>query len=239
MERLHGGAIGEITTLHANDLRGRIWMFPRERAWSDMEWQMRNWYYFSWLSGDFNVEQHVHNLDVCAWAMRGVYPARCVGMGGRQVRVGTEYGNIYDHFAVTYEYPSGVKLHAYTRQQVGCQNNIAVYATGTGGSALISESRMSITGKKPWQTRGKDNNFYQTEHDELFASIRSGKPINNGEYMCKSTLLAIMGRMAAYTGREITWEMAVNSKENLTPERYEWGKMPMPDVAMPGVTAFV
>jgi predicted dehydrogenase len=239
MQRLHDGAIGEITSLQANDLRGRIWMFPRQKQWSDMEWQMRNWYYFTWLSGDFNVEQHVHNLDVCAWALRNTYPVRAVGMGGRQVRVGPEYGNIYDHFAVVYEYANGTRLHSYTRQQVGCQGDITVYAHGTQGSAEISERRQLIRGKKAWQSRGKDNNFYQTEHDELFASIRNGQPINNGEYMCKSTLMAIMGRMAAYTGRLITWEMALNSKEDLTPPRYEWGKMPMPAVAQPGVTPFV
>src|SRR6516165_10424970 len=102
MRRLHDGAIGDLVSLQANDLRGRIWVFPRQGGWSDMEWQMRNWYYFTWLSGDFNVEQHVHNLDVCAWALGNQYPEKAVGLGGRQVRTGTEYGNIYDHFAVVY-----------------------------------------------------------------------------------------------------------------------------------------
>lgn len=238
MRRLHEGAIGELFTLQANDLRGRIWMYPRQPAWSDMEWQMRNWYYFTWLSGDFNVEQHVHNLDVCAWAMGNRYPEKCFGLGGRQVRVGTEYGNIYDHFSVTYEYTDGAKIFSHTRQQTNCKNDITVYAMGTKGKALISERLQSITGPKPWQVR-KDNDFYQTEHDELFASIRTGRPINNGEYMCKSTLLAIMARMAAYTGQQITWEMARDSKEDLTPATYAWGPMPMPAVAMPGVTRYL
>jgi predicted dehydrogenase len=239
MRRLRDGAIGDLVALQANDLRGRIWTHPRQKAWSDMEWQMRNWYYFTWLSGDFNVEQHVHNLDVCAWAMGDRYPEKCFGLGGRQVRVGTEYGNIYDHFSVSYEYANGVKIFSHTRQQAHCNNDITVYAMGTQGSAVISEHRLSIAGPRAWQLRGKDNDFYQTEHDELFASIRNGRPINNGEYMCKSTLLAIMARMAAYTGQQVTWDMARNSKEDLTPASYEWGRMPMPAVAMPGVTRLV
>ncbi len=241
MRRLHDGAIGDLVTLQANDLRGRIWVFPREQGWTDMQWQMRNWYYFTWLCGDFNVEQHVHNLDVCAWAMRGEYPVRAVGLGGRQVRTGPEYGHIYDHFSVTYEYANGAKLFSHTRQQVGCRNDMTVYVQGTRGRAEIREGRPGqvITGPKPWQSRGKDNNFFQTEHDELFASIRKGQPINNGEYMCRSTLLAIMGRMAAYTGREITWEQAMNSREDLSPPRYAWDvPLPVPPVAMPGVTQF-
>jgi predicted dehydrogenase len=241
MRRLHDGAIGDLVTLQANDLRGRIWVFPREAGWTDMQWQMRNWYYFTWLCGDFNVEQHVHNLDVCAWAMRGQYPVRAFGLGGRQQRTAPEYGHIYDHFSVTYEYADGAKLHSHTRQQVGCRNDITVYVQGTRGRAEIREGRPGqvITGPKPWQSRGKDNNFFQTEHDELFASIRKGQPINNGEYMCRSTLLAIMGRMAAYTGREITWEQAMNSREDLSPPRYAWDvPLPVPPVAVPGVTQF-
>jgi predicted dehydrogenase len=238
MRRLHAGAIGDIVAIQANDLRGRIWMFPREPHWTDMEWQMRNWYYFTWLSGDFNVEQHVHNLDVASWVMKNEYPVKATGMGGRAVRTGPEYGHIYDHFSVTYEYANGTKLFSFTRQQPGCQNNIAVYAMGAQGNAYISESRMEITGPQPWRETGRDNNFYQTEHNELFASIRAARPINNGEYMCKSTMLAILGRMAAYTGKTITWEQAMRSTENLMPERLTWGPIPAPAVAIPGVTEF-
>jgi predicted dehydrogenase len=242
MRRLHDGAIGPLRVLQANDLRGGIWHHARQKNWSDMEWQMRNWYYFSWLSGDFNVEQHVHNLDVCAWALGDRYPLRCVGMGGRAVRTGAEFGHIYDHFAVTYEYADGVKVYSNTRQQVGCRNDITVYALGQNDRAVISErggQGMAITGPKAWSAPAKDNNFYQTEHDELFASIRKGTPINNGEYMSKSTMMAIMARMAAYTGQEIAWQQAMASKEDLSPARYEWGKMPMPEVARPGVTRFL
>jgi predicted dehydrogenase len=242
MQRLHDGAIGSIRVLQANDLRGGIWVHPRQKNWSDMEWQMRNWYYFTWLCGDFNVEQHVHNLDVCAWALGERYPIKCVGMGGRAVRTGPEFGHIYDHFAVTYEYADGVKLFSNTRQQPGCRNDITVYAVGANGQAVISERGgpgMAISGPKAWSAPGKDNNFYQTEHDELFASIRKAAPINNGEYMSKSTMMAIMARMAAYTGQEITWDQAMASKEDLSPPRYEWGKIPTPEVARPGVTRFV
>ena len=236
IQRIHDGAIGEVLTLQANDYRGPIWVKPRQPDWSDMEWQMRNWYYFTWLSGDFNVEQHVHYLDVCAWVMKGEYPVRAVGMGGRQVRTGPEYGNIFDHHSVTYEFANGTKLFSNCRQQPGCYNDMSCYATGSKGTAEISERVPMIMTDKQWKFRGPQNNIYQTEHDELFASIRNGKPINNGEYMAKSTLLAIMGRMATYTGQMITWEQAMNSKEDLTPAKYEWGPIPTPAIAVPGVT---
>jgi hypothetical protein len=113
------------------------------------------------------------------------------------------------------------------------------YVQGTLGRAEINERRPEITGPNAWRREGRDNNFYQTEHDELFASIRSGQPINNGEYMAKSTLLAILGRMAAYTGKTITWDQAYNSQEDLTPGKYEWGPIATPEIAMPGVTPFV
>jgi myo-inositol 2-dehydrogenase / D-chiro-inositol 1-dehydrogenase len=243
MRRLHDGAAGEIRAVQANDFRGAMnRVHAREKQWSDMEWQMRNWYYYTWLSGDFNVEQHVHHLDVSAWVLRDQYPVKCVAMGSRQMRTGPEYGNIYDHFSAIYEYANGVKVYSHTRQQGQCKNDMSVYAIGALGRAVISERGgrgMAITGGKEWQASGKDNNFYQTEHDELFASIRKGAPKNDGEYMSKSTLMAIMARMAAYTGQEIGWQQAMDSKEDLTPARYEWGKMPPPEIARPGVTRFV
>jgi predicted dehydrogenase len=243
VKRLQGGAIGDILALQANDYRGAIWVKPRQPGWTDMEWQMRNWYYFTWLCGDFNVEQHVHFLDVCAWVMKDAYPVRAVGMGGRQVRTGPEYGHIYDHFSVVYEYGNGAKLFSNCRQQKGCKNDISAHALGTKGRAEIAEGTRGLlirTASGDWHYDGPETDLYQTEHDELFASIRSGKPINNGEYMAKSTLLAIMGRMAAYTGQVITWEMALNSREDLTPPRYAWDvPLPVPPVAIPGQTRFV
>lgn len=241
VQRIQEGGVGEIRTLLANDYRGTIWLKPRQPDWTDMHWQMRNWYYFTWLSGDFNVEQHVHNLDVCAWAMGDQYPVKAIGMGGREVRKGPEYGNIFDHHSVVYEYANGARLISNTRQMAGCDSDISVHILGTKGAALLSERRngVRISALEEWSFRREAKNLYQVEHDELFASIRTGKPINNGEYMAKSSLLAIMGRMATYTGREITWEMAWNSKEDLTPPRYEWGEIATPAVAMPGVTPFV
>ena len=241
VRRIHDGAIGDVRTMIANDYRGGVWIKPRQPDWTDMHWQTRNWYYFTWLSGDFNVEQHVHNLDVCAWAMGDKYPEKAVGMGGREVRKGPEYGNIFDHHAVVYEYASGARLISNTRQMKGCKNDISVHMLGTGGSATLTERKngVKISAKDEWVSRDEAKNLYQVEHDELFASIRSGKPINNGEYMAKSSLLAIMGRMATYTGQEITWDMAWNSREDLTPPRYEWGEIPAPPVAVPGSTKFV
>jgi predicted dehydrogenase len=236
MKRIHDGMIGDLVALQANDFRGPIWVKPRQPGWTDMEWQMRNWYYFTWLCGDFNVEQHVHMLDTCAWAMKDEYPKQAIGTGGRQVRTGPEYGHIYDHFAVIYEYASGVKLFASCRQQAGCRNDISAHYLGTKGKATLGRI---TTGSGTWTFAGENNVAVQTEHDELFASIRKGQPINNGDYLAKSSLMAILGRMAAYTGQVITWEMALNSKEDLSPPRYDWNvPLSVPPVAKPGVTRF-
>jgi predicted dehydrogenase len=242
VRRLQDGAVGDLIALQANDYRGSNWAKPRQPGWTDMQWHMRNWYNFTWLSGDFNVEQHVHFLDVCAWVMKDQYPVRAVGMGGRQVRTGPQYGHIYDHFSVVYEYANGAKLFSNCRQQVGCKTDISAHVMGSKGRAGLSERRKGLviqTADDTWHYDGPMNEMYQTEHDELFASIRSGKPINNGDYMTGSTLLALMGRMAAYTGQLITWDMALNSKEDLTPPSYEWDiALPVPPVAAPGVTKF-
>ena len=242
IHRIHGGEIGDIVTLYANDYRTGRWAKPRQPDQTDMNYQMRNWYNFTWLSGDFNVEQHVHFLDVCAWAMKDEYPVKAIGMGGRTVLSGTQYGNIYDHFSIIYEYKNGVRLIANTRQQPKCKSDLSAQVYGTKGRATLSdrEDGLAIRGAKDWAYPWPGNQMYQTEHDELFASIRSGKAINNGEYMAKSTLLAIMGRMAAYTGQQITWDMAYNSKEDLSPPKYDWDvKLPDPPIAVPGVTRFV
>ena len=236
--RLHDGAIGQIHTLMANDYRGKIWVKPRQPDWTDMHWQMRNWYYFTWLSGDFNVEQHVHYLDVCAWIMNG-YPTKAIGMGGRQVRTDAMYGNIYDHHSVTYEFENGTRFFSNTRQQAGCKNDMSAHAQGSKGGAQVSERLLEIRTDSTWQFKEKVKNMYQVEHDELFTGIRQGQPLNNGEYMAKSTLLAIMGRMATYTGQEITWDQALNSKQDLSPKHYAWGAAPEIEIAIPGVTMVI
>ena len=238
----HDGAVGDIVTLFANDYRGGRWAKSKQPGWGEMTYQMRNWYNFTWLSGDFNVEQHVHFLDVCAWAMKDRYPTKAIGTGGRQVLTGTEYGQIYDHFSVTYEYADGARLISNCRQQPGCKNDLSVQVMGSRGRADLSERRKGLniqSGSTRWSYDGPKNEMYQTEHDELFAAIRDNKPLNNGEYMAKSTLLAIMGRMAAYTGQEVTWDMALNSKEDLSPARYDWDSAPpVSQIAVPGQTPF-
>jgi predicted dehydrogenase len=242
VRRLHDGAVGEVLALLANDYRGGRWAKPRQPGWSEMHYQMRNWYNYTWLSGDFNVEQHVHYLDVCAWVMKDRYPVKAVGMGGRQALNGPEYGQIYDHFSVAYEYADGAKLISNCRQQPGCKNEISAQVLGTKGRAEFSErpKGLRIHAGGDWTYDGPKNRMYQAEHDELFAAIRNGNPINNGEYMARSTLLAIMGRMAAYTGQQITWEMALDSREDLSPVRYDW-EAPPPEsrVAVPGQTPFL
>jgi hypothetical protein len=176
--------------------------------------------------------------------MKDEYPARADGVGGRQVRTDPKYGHIFDHHSVVYEYQNGVKLFSMCRQQNGCRNDVSDHLVGTKGVCHIDAARGvgTIQGPAAWRSgagKRKDDDMYQNEHDELFASIRSGKPIHNGDYMAKSTLLAIMGRMATYTGQQITWEQALNSKEDLTPPQYVFGPLPTPPVALPGVTKFV
>jgi predicted dehydrogenase len=243
VKRIHGGAIGEVLYVQANDYRGGRWAKARQPDWSDMTYHMRNWYNFTWLSGDFNVEQHVHFLDVCAWVMQEKYPVKAMGMGGRSVLNGKEYGNIYDHFSIVYEYANGARCVSNTRHHPRAKGDMSAFALGTKGRSLLSERTNGLTiqsENKDWVYEGPFNQMYQTEHDELFASIRNGKPINNGEYMSHSTLLAIMGRMAAYTGQEITWKMALESKEDLSPPKYDWDvKLEHPPIAIPGVTKFV
>jgi len=230
------GAIGEIQVMQCTYNTGTLWSFPRQEKWSDMEWQMRNWLYFTWLSGDHINEQHIHSIDKANWVMKDQTPVKATSTGGRQVRTKPEFGHIYDHFNTVYEYASGAKCFSSCRQMSGCDNDVSDHFYGTKGHAAVFQHQ--IIGENAWKYTGKDNNMYQTEHDELFASIRAGKPINNGDYMAKSTMMAIMGRTAAYTGKTITWDQMMKSEENLSPAKYEWGSIEVPPVAMPGVTKF-
>lgn len=240
MKRIHAGEIGEIRAMQINDFRGPIWVKPRQPGWTDMEYHMKNWYYFTWLSGDFNVEQHIHMLDLCSWAMQGEYPVSAVGTGGRAVRTGPEYGNIYDHHSVIYEYANGVKLFAACRQQQGCAADISSTIIGSKGTAYFSSRGSYILTDKRERFDGERDNIFQIEHDELFGGVRKNKMINNGDYMSKSTLLAILGRMATYTGQKVTWEQAMNSTEDLTPSSYDWNGTPPPsEIAIPGMTKLV
>lgn len=239
--RIRDGEIGRISAMNVNYLTGSLWMHPRKPEWSDMEWQLRNWLYFTWLSGDHNVEQHVHSLDKAAWVMGDAPPIKAWGVGGRQVRTGTEYGHIFDHHAVIYEYENGTRLFAFTRQGAGCTTDVSdtIYGDKAVAKLLPNDAIVDFKGETIWKFRGAKGNMYQNEHNELFASIRSGAPINNGDYQAKSSLLAILGRMATYTGQVITWDQALNSTEDLTPPKYEFGKLETPAVALPGLTRFV
>lgn len=236
MQRIHDGAVGEVLAIHTSYNTGGLWVKPRQPDWSDMEWQLRNWLYFTWLSGDHNVEQHVHSLDKAAWVMRDEPPLRATGLGGRQVRVQPEYGNIFDHHAVVYEYADGVKVFAYCRQQDHCSMDVSDHVIGSKGKADIMAGK--ISGENKWEYRGPSPNMYQVEHNELFASIRSGQPLDNSLYMARSTMLAILGRMATYTGQTISWDQAMNSQEDLTPPAYDWTSLPTPPVPLPGITKF-
>ena len=240
MKRIHDGALGELHTLHTNYNVGSLWMRKRQPTWTDMEYQLRNWYYYAWLSGDHNVEQHIHSLDKCRWALKDENPIAAYGLGGRQVRNSSDFGHIFDHHAVVYEFKSGAKVFSYTRQQDGCYNDVNDYFQGSKGFCNVMKH--TITGPDAWTYRrdGAEIDMYQSEHNELFASIRAGKPINDGEWMTHSSLMAILGRMATYTGKRITWEQALNSKEVLAPGTLvlDDQKLPTPPVALPGKTPF-
>lgn len=239
--KITSGEIGEVMSVYNTYYTGALWSFPRQPQWKELEFQMRNWLYYTWMSGDHIVEQAIHSIDMMSWAMGDVLPTSVVGTGGRQVRTDALFGHIFDHFALTYEYPNGAKGFHFSRQQENCERSYAVEAFGTKGRAVADCIRNvhSIQGANPWTYAGVQNDMYQTEHNELFASIRNGKPINDGEWMAHSTMLGIMGRMAAYTGKKITWEEAINSKEKLGPDTYSWDMTPPTvEVAKPGFTQF-
>lgn len=236
------GAIGDVMAVYNTYNTGTLWSKPREANWTDMEFQLRNWLYYNWLSGDHIVEQAVHSIDMMSWALGDVVPTSATGTGGRQVRTEPIFGHIYDHFAITYDYPNGAKGFHMSRQQTNCENSYAVESFGTKGKALVNCARNTheIEGTNPWKYTGVQNDMYQTEHNELFAGIRSNKPINNGDSMVQSTMLAIMGRMAAYTGKKITWEDAMNSTETLGPNSYSFATTPpIEEVPRPGITPFI
>ncbi len=236
MRRIQDGQIGEIVGAQCYWNQGDLWVKLPEPGMSEMEWQCRNWLYFTWTSGDHIVEQHVHNIDVVNWAI-GALPKNIVGMGGREVRKAPEYGNIYDHFAVEFEYPNGVRAASYCRQTEGCADRVEERIIGTKGTAF---GYGEIKGEKPWTFEGPEPDPYVQEHADLVASIRAGTPLNEGRRIAESTMCAIIGRMSAYTGRAISWDWAMNaSKLDLSPARYEFGPNPVDPVAVPGKTPLI
>jgi len=240
MGKLLGGAIGKLTTVQTTyNTTGWVRPNPRREVWSDAEFMVRNWHYFHPISGDHIVEQAVHAIDWMTWALAEVPPERCWAVGGRQTRPDTpETGNVFDNFAITYEYPGGVRGYHTCRHWPNTPSDNSAYFIGTNGSCTMQpwSQRHTIDGAVPWRGEAKSNDMYQREHDLLFASIREGKPINDGKIMTTSTMLAIMGRMAAYTGQVVTWEQAMSSDEDLNAVPWTMGTREFPTLAVPGRT---
>ncbi len=251
--RVLSGQIGEILTAEATYNTGELWYKERQPGWTDMEYKLRNWLYYNWLSGDHIVEQAIHSLDMLQWAMGDVMPVRVTGSGGRQKRTDNKYGNIYDHFALIYEYPNGAKAYFFCRQQDNTAPSYGVEFVGKEGKCIVDcrTGVHEIKGTKPWRyedetkftdadayQRSKVRSMYQQEHDELFASIRSGKPMNDGKWMTRSNLVALAGRMAGYTGQTITLEQALACEEVLFPDSLSWETRYDIPVAGPGITGF-
>jgi predicted dehydrogenase len=243
VRRIHDGAIGKIILLRAYWNSAGVWVREREAEMTEMQYQMRNWYYFNWLCGDHIVEQHIHNLDVANWIMRG-YPERAQGQGGRQVRTGADTGEIYDHHMIEFTYADGTKLFSQCRHMPDTWSSVSEHAHGSGGTADVSGGRILGTDGREWRWRGESEDPYQQEHHDLFAAVRAGKPYNETENGAKSTMTAILGRLATYSGAEITWQEALASEVSLAPATYAWDAPPpvLPDaqgrypIAVPGST---
>jgi len=238
--RIQDGALGDIHTIYNTYNTGTLWSKERQADWSEAEYQLRNWLYYNWLSGDHITEQAVHSLDMMVWALGDEMPVSCVGTGGRQVRTDPKFGHVYDHFAIAYDFDGGKRGFHFSRQQFNCANSYAVEMAGTQGKGTVDCIRNihEINAEEKWRYRGEQNDMYQTEHDELFAAIRNSETISDA-FMAHSNMLAIMGRMAAYTGQVITWEDAMNSQEKLGPENYSWTlNHPVSEVPKPGITEF-
>ena len=243
-KRIHGGEIGDVRSVRGSYMGGSPWVKKRQEGWSDLEYQLRNWLYYTWLSGDHLVEQAIHSVDKMLWAFQDATPTRAWSVAGRQQRVEEEYGHVFDHFAVGYEFEGGREGTIYCRQQAGTWSDAGERVFGAKGTGRIVAYRSQgyeLTDGKTWKYDGEKPDMYQNEHNAFFASLRAGKPLNLGEQLAHSTMVGIMGRMAGYTGQVVTWDEAVNSKEDLRPaEPLDFKmKLPTPPVAMPGRTKFI
>jgi len=240
-KRIHDGAIGEIRAVYATYYAGQVKPMPaastRPAGMSDLEWQLHNWYNFVWLSGDGYLEQACHSVDKVAWAMKDVPPISAVAVGGRQTP--NNQGNIFDHMFVVYEFPNDVRAFLGQRQIGQTYTDNSDYLMGSEGVGKSGWNPPYLKAKEKWRYKEAPGrvDMYQQEHNELFASIRNRKPMNDGDWMAQSTMIALMGRMAAYTGQEVTWEQAMNSQEKLVPDHLEWNmKLDIAPMAMPGIT---
>ncbi|EDY21345.1 oxidoreductase domain protein [Chthoniobacter flavus Ellin428] len=239
MQRIHDGQIGDIVAIYSTRMANRLTRFSGERkpGEGDLEWQLRNWHHFVWLSGDWIMEVSVHSVDKIAWAMRDVPPVRCVASGARQQQT---LGNVWDQFDITYEWENGTIAVLKTRYQDGCYNDHSDVIIGTKGRCFFNGYKAHITGENPWRYQGPTVASHQIEHDELFADIRAGKIPNDGDRMAQSTLMGIMGRMSAYTGKEVTWQQALDSKLETMPKNLAWDmKLEVPPPAVAGHTPLV
>jgi predicted dehydrogenase len=244
VRRIQDGAIGDLVLLRSYWNGGGVWTRPRKAGQTEMEYQMRNWYYFNWLCGDHITEQHIHNLDVANWIMGGP-PVSAQGQGGRQVRNGIDHGEIYDHHMLEFTYENGATLLSCCRHIRGCWNSVSEHANGSAGTANVGAGQINAAGAEPWRFRGENPNPYQVEHDVLAAAIREGTYHNEAEYGATSTMTSIFGRMATYSGQRINWDEALASETALVPSAYAWDADPpsLPDadgryaIPMPGTTA--
>ena len=245
IERVHDGDIGRLvahySTYYTNPVKPMPPESERPAGMSDIEWQVRNWYNFTWLSGDSLVEQAIHNADKIMWIMKDTPPLSAVATGGRAVPANG--GNIYDHFSVNYLFPNGYRAFLSNRQATGCYNGTHDFVMGTKGTLVLGQGNARIErpdGRVRWEFKGEEYDMYQREHDELFASIRRGRPKNDDLNLATSTLLAIMGRQAAYTGQQVTWEQAYHSEETLVPSPIRWdASHEVPPLAVPGRTRLI
>jgi len=233
IKRIHDGAIGEIVSAQCYWNQGGLWVNKRQPDQGEVEWQIRNWLYFTWLSGDHIVEQHVHNIDVINWAFDAL-PEQVHGLGGRQYRTGPEYGNIFDHFGVEFFYPGDVRTISMCRQIETTTNNVSERVVGTKG---VSDCCGTIEGENPWRYEGPHPNPYVQEHADLIKSIRNGNPLNEGRRIAESTLCAIMGRESAYSRQQFkrSWFMSRCTLNLLPPEGLKLSdSKPVPPFAIPG-----
>jgi predicted dehydrogenase len=234
MKRIHQGEIGDIVGARCYWMQPILWKRARRAGMTDVQYQLHNWYNFVWLCGDHIVEQHVHNIDVINWAMKGP-PAKVTSMGFR-TRTDPGYGHIYDFFANDYEYPNGVHMLSMCRQISNCANSVSEALVGTRGTCQVNA--YSINGKRVLPRGRRENRPYVQEHTDLIESIRKGEPINELKTVAESTLAAIMGRMSAYTGKTVTYKQALESREDLMPANLTFNtKLPAWEVAIPGKTA--
>jgi predicted dehydrogenase len=221
VKRLQEGAIGDINLLRCYWNNDGVWVYKRQPQMTEIEYQMRNWYYFNWLCGDHIVEQHIHNIDVCNW-VKNATPVRAQGQGGRQVRTGPDFGEIYDHHFVEFTYADGSKMFSQCRHQPNTWSNVSEHAHGANGVCDISGASISFKDGTRWRSRAEGGDPYQVEHDVLFRAIREEREHDESVNGAHSTMTAILGRMATYSGREIGWDEALASELVLAPAELSW-----------------